>query len=58
MEDGYAIELVQQAIVNDDGGGSFIELGGVEARSQVDLVTEAPIRGFWSHYKHLMESAL
>jgi len=58
MEDGYAIELVQQAIVNDDGGGSFIELGGVEARSRVDLVTEAPIRGFWSHYKHLMESAL
>jgi len=46
-------ELVHRRIVNDMAAVSFIELGGVEARSESILVTDAPYdRGCWSHYKH------
>ena len=54
MEDGYAAELVQQAIVRDQDACSFLELGGTEASDAEDLVNEAAIRGFWSYYRHIM----
>ena len=54
LEDGYAIELVQQAIVHEPEGASFIELGGVESKREDGLVTEASIRGFWEFYRGLM----
>jgi hypothetical protein len=54
LEDGHAIELVQQAIVRDREASSFIELGGRDIGSQAHLVTESSIRGFWQHYRELM----
>jgi anthranilate 1,2-dioxygenase large subunit len=55
MEDGYAAEIVQQAIVRDQDACSFLELGGVEAEDAEDLVNEAAIRGFWSYYRRIMD---
>ena len=54
LEDGYAIELVQQAVVHEPGGASFIELGTPEPAREDNLVTEASIRGFWHRYRGLM----
>ncbi len=54
LEDGHAIELVQQAIVRDTEACSFLEMGGREVTSQDNLVTEAAIRGFWRYYRGLM----
>jgi len=54
MEDGYAIELVQQSIVHAGDKESFIELGGTERALEDDLVSESPIRGFWYRYRGLM----
>ncbi|MBI3247392.1 MAG: Rieske 2Fe-2S domain-containing protein [Deltaproteobacteria bacterium] len=55
MEDGYAAEIVQQAIVRDQDACSFLELGGVEASNVEDLVNEAAVRGFWQYYRHIMD---
>jgi anthranilate 1,2-dioxygenase large subunit len=54
LEDGHAIELVQQAIVRDKEACSFIEFGGRDVASQDNLVTETAIRGFWQYYRRLM----
>src|SRR5262245_11548409 len=54
LEDGHAIELVQQAIVRDRESCSFLEMGGRAVASQDNLVTEAAIRGFWQYYRQLM----
>ncbi len=55
MEDGYAAELVQQAITRDQDACSLLELGGSEAENAEDLVNEAAIRGFWSYYRQIMD---
>jgi anthranilate 1,2-dioxygenase large subunit len=57
MEDGYATELVQQAILRGGGDSSYIELGGdgdVEERDE-NLNTEAALRSFWRYYRSVME---
>ena len=54
LEDGHAIELVQQAIVRDTEACSFLEMGGREVTNQDNLVTETAIRGFWRYYRGLM----
>lgn len=54
MEDGYAAEIVQQAIVRDQDACSFLELGGTTADNAEDLVNEAAIRGFWDYYRQIM----
>jgi anthranilate 1,2-dioxygenase large subunit len=54
MEDGYAAEIVQQAIMRDGGACSFIELGGTAAEDEEDLVNESAIRGFWLAYRRYM----
>ncbi|MGH7905648.1 MAG: aromatic ring-hydroxylating oxygenase subunit alpha [Candidatus Binataceae bacterium] len=54
LEDGYAVELVQQAIQFDGKERSFIELGGRGAEDQDNLVTETAIRAFWNYYAGLM----
>lgn len=54
MEDGYAAEIVQQAIMRDQDACSFLELGGTTADDAEDLVNEAAIRGFWSYYRQIM----
>jgi anthranilate 1,2-dioxygenase large subunit len=55
MEDGYAAEIVQQAIARDQDACSLLELGGVDAEDAEDLVNEAAIRGFWSYYRQIMD---
>jgi hypothetical protein len=57
MEDGYATELVQQAILRGGGDSSYIELGSdgdVEGPDE-NLNTEAAIRSFWRYYRSVME---
>ena len=39
MEDGYATELVQQAIVSEKGECSMIELGGTGTEDRENLIT-------------------
>jgi uncharacterized protein with NAD-binding domain and iron-sulfur cluster len=58
MEDGYAIELVQQSIVHGGDNASFIKLGGTGRKLEDDQVTESPIRCFWYCYRELMTREL
>jgi len=55
LEDGYATELVQQAVSGHGDGASFIDLGGRTAESDDNLVSEAMLRGFWTYYRGVME---
>jgi hypothetical protein len=55
MEDGYATELVQQAILRGGGDSSYIELGGDVEGGDENLNTEAAIRSFWRYYRSVME---
>jgi anthranilate 1,2-dioxygenase large subunit len=54
LEDGYATELVQQAIADGRDGASHIDLGGRSAASDDNLVSEAMLRGFWTYYREVM----
>ncbi len=54
MEDGYAAEIVQQAIVRDGDKCSVLEAGGHDIGDEESLVTETAIRGFWKNYRELM----
>jgi anthranilate 1,2-dioxygenase large subunit len=55
MEDGEAIEIVHRAIAADENRHAFVEFGGRgPVGDQDNLVTEAPMRGFWMHYCDLM----
>jgi hypothetical protein len=54
MEDGYAAEIEQQAIVRDTHACSFLELGGKGVADEENLVTETAVRGFWQYYRELM----
>ena len=51
MEDGEAVEIVHRAIVGDADRHSVVEFGNsAEIVDQDTLVTEVPMRGFWSNY--------
>jgi anthranilate 1,2-dioxygenase large subunit len=54
MEDGYAAEIVQQAIVRDAQASSVLEAGGGTIEDQENLVNETAIRGFWRYYRELL----
>src|SRR5713101_7040411 len=54
MEDGYAAEIEQQAIVRDQDACSFLELGGTDVADAENLVSEAAMRGFWQYYREIM----
>ncbi len=54
MEDGYAAEIAQQAIVHEQDACSILELGGAEIRDEENLVNETAIRGFWQYYRQIM----
>lgn len=59
MEDGEAVELIHRAIVREADTHSVVEYGGRgPIVDQDNLVTEVPIRGFWSHYCELMGLAV
>jgi len=54
MEDGCVGGFVQRAITYNDEGDSIVMMGGHEAASQNFRISEAAIRGFWTHYRSLM----
>lgn len=55
MEDGEAVELVQQAIVRDGDATSYIAMGGRKGEPQENLVNEAPIVSYWEYYRRAMQ---
>lgn len=55
MEDGEAIEIAHRAGAAEKDVHSVVEIGGRgQVVDQDNLVTEAPIRGFWTYYADLM----
>ena len=54
LEDAEAVEIVQKAIRQEHGNGSFIAMGGGQAEDAEHLVTESAIIGFWQNYRALM----
>ena len=56
MEDGEAVEMVHTAVRREQDEHAVVEIGGKGpiADHQEYLVTETPIRGFWSYYYELM----
>ena len=54
MEDGYATELVQQAIAREKDECSLLAFGGTGRENQENLLTESAIRGYWDYYHNLM----
>jgi anthranilate 1,2-dioxygenase large subunit len=54
LEDGWATELIQQAVSGELEGEAFVELGGRDTDAQDNLVNEASIRAFWSLYENIM----
>ncbi|MGQ0696870.1 MAG: aromatic ring-hydroxylating dioxygenase subunit alpha [Panacagrimonas sp.] len=57
MEDGEAMELVQQAIVRDGDATSYIAMGGRKGEPQDNLTNEAPIVSYWNYYQRAMKFA-
>ncbi|WP_295685563.1 Rieske 2Fe-2S domain-containing protein [Nevskia ramosa] len=58
MEDGEAMELVQQAIARDGEATSYIAMGGRKGEPQENLVNEAPIISYWDYYRRAMKFTL
>jgi len=55
MEDGEAVEMVHRAVKREQDEHGIVEIGGKGEIGDHDyLVTEIPIRGFWSYYYELM----
>jgi len=54
MEDGEAVEIVQNAIVGEELAGSYIAMGGGRAEDADHLVTEGAIVGFWDNYQEMV----
>jgi anthranilate 1,2-dioxygenase large subunit len=55
MEDGEAVELVHKTVAHEKDKHATVEIGGKgPIEEQLSLVTEVPIRGFWSYYCELM----
>lgn len=56
MEDGEAVEIVHKASATAQDEHARVEIGGVgEIRDSKNLISEMPVRGFWSYYHELME---
>jgi anthranilate 1,2-dioxygenase large subunit len=54
MEDGEAVEIVQDAVIRDADQRSYIAMGGGKAESANHLVTEGSIVGFWENYQKIV----
>ncbi len=54
MEDGYATELVQDAIAREKDECSLLAFGGTGRENQENLLTESAIRGYWGYYHDVM----
>ena len=55
MEDGEAIEIVQDAVIRDGKKTSVLAMGGVRAGSVDHMITEGPIIGFWENYARYLK---
>lgn len=56
MEDGEAVEIVHKASATSQDAHARLEIGGVgEIRDSKNLISEMPVRGFWSYYHELMD---
>ena len=56
MEDGEAVEIVHKASATSQDAHARVEIGGVgEIRDSKNLISEMPVRGFWSYYHELMD---
>ncbi|MEX0732119.1 MAG: aromatic ring-hydroxylating dioxygenase subunit alpha [Aquisalimonadaceae bacterium] len=55
LEDGAVGNFVQRAIQGVDEDESIVLMGGDRAESQPYRATETSVRGFWKHYRTLME---
>jgi anthranilate 1,2-dioxygenase large subunit len=54
MEDGCVGGFVQRALQYNDEGNGIVMMGGHDAQSGTVRASEASIRGFWKHYRALM----
>ncbi|MGB1649132.1 MAG: aromatic ring-hydroxylating dioxygenase subunit alpha [Cycloclasticus sp.] len=56
MEDGEAVEIVQQGVHRDERENSLIEMGGNDVRDEVSPMgmDENAVRGFWKGYRQIM----
>lgn len=55
MEDGEAVEIVQQAVLCDGDVSSYIAMGGGKpGTSQASLISEKPIVSLWEYYRRIM----
>jgi anthranilate 1,2-dioxygenase large subunit len=55
MEDGEAVEIVHRNTRRELDGHAMVEIGGKgPIKDQLNLVSEVPIRGFYSYYHELM----
>jgi anthranilate 1,2-dioxygenase large subunit len=55
MEDGEAVEIVHKASFTAQQEHALVEVGGTgEIRDARNLISEVPVRGFWSYYCELM----
>ncbi|HEX4328935.1 MAG TPA: Rieske 2Fe-2S domain-containing protein [Burkholderiales bacterium] len=55
MEDGEAVEIVHKASFTAQDKHAMVEVGGKgEIRDSGNLISEMPVRGFWSYYCELM----
>ena len=56
MEDGEAVEIAHRSSMQDQDRSSVLEMGGGgEIIADIDfMISEIPIRGFWSYYADIM----
>ncbi len=55
MEDGCVGGFVQRGVAGAHDQRAVLEMGGATAESSESRISEAAIRGFWQHYRSLME---
>ena len=55
LDDSEAMALSQAGIDCDDDAACVVEMGGRTVRNEPHMVTETAIRGFYQHYRSVME---
>ncbi|WP_375211011.1 Rieske 2Fe-2S domain-containing protein [Hyphococcus sp.] len=54
MEDGEAVEIVQNAISASNQASSYLAMGGKRGASSDHLISETAVIGFWEYYCEVM----
>ncbi len=55
LDDSEAMLLSQAGIDSDDDAACLVEMGGRAVTNEPHMVTETAIRGFYQHYRNVME---